>query len=424
MIAYYAWTNTQIINAANSRINIFKNDDADLYVRMCEQISESLLEAVEASGIFNNIYYFDPIILSYKKLHLGFLPYFRILFRQHAYKKAYSAMLENMCGFKKYNRVVLTWFSADSVFLLYHWEKVSPHLKISFLEEGTGGYCCHKKEMIFFLASLKTFKEKLKKVIVEGSLAYKYARNIDSICLHRPEYCREDIDWLKYSIPVISKETNPIMYQILCDSTSKLEYSHFVRYDKSNVYYFSAYSQEGKDFYNRSFKIIGTAFSVAGKRLLIKVHSNSLGHARTFAESLENLVFVDREKYFFEGLYMQILNRENKILISVASTTAIYPKFMFNEEPYIILTCRLYDTYRQLGVERDDRIVEILKDSYSDKSRIMVPNSMYEFRKMLAFVLGKGDEKILDTHLIDNDINIAGEIIDNNFIREEGLTGD
>ena len=62
---------------------------------------------------------------------------------------------------------------------------------------------------------------------------------------------------------------------------------------------------------------------------------------------------------------------------------------MFNEEPYIILTYRLYDTYRQLGVERDDRIAEILLDSYTDKSRIMIPNSMYELKNMLAIMLGK-----------------------------------
>ncbi len=416
MIAYYTWTNTQIVNAANSKINIFKNDKADLYVRMSEQISEPLLRAVKSQDVFENIYYIDPIILDYKKLLLGFLPNIRAIFLESAYKKAYGAMLNNMCGEREYSRVILPWFYADSVFLIYYWDKFSPNLRISFLEEGTGGYCCYKKEMIFLLAPLKTLKEKFKRILAEGKLSYKYAGRVDSICLYRPQYCREDIDYQKYSLPVIDKAFNPIMYQILFDATDFLEYTHFVRYSKRNIYYFSTYSVEGRPYDDKSVKIIRSAISVAGeKNVLVKVHTNNSGHARTFARSVENLIFVDREKYIFEGLYVQIPNRENKVMISVASTTALYPKFMFNEEPYIILTYRLYDTYRQVGIERDDRIAGILLDAYSDKSRIMIPNSMYELKTMLASILGKSAyciDEVFDESLSHTEDEVSETVSD------------
>ena len=62
MIACFAWTNTQIVNATNARINIFADEEADLYVRMGPQISETLIHAVELSGVYQNIYCVDPEI--------------------------------------------------------------------------------------------------------------------------------------------------------------------------------------------------------------------------------------------------------------------------------------------------------------------------------------------------------------------------
>lgn len=426
MIAYYTWTNTQIINAANCRINIFKDGGADLYVLMTEkQISEPLLEAIKDSGIFDNVYCLDLLLLNYKKLLFGFIPNFRILFLQSAYKKAYSAMLEHTCGEKKYDRVVLPWFHAGSVFLIHHWVKTSRDLKISFLDEGTGSYCLYKKDFIHFPVPFRTFKEYVKNFIVEAGLCRKYARRVDSICLYRPEYCREGIDYLKYRLPLVDQISNPVMYQILCNSVSQLEYAHFLRYDKRDVYYFSTYNlPEGKSFDDRSMKIIKSVILAAGERdVLVKVHTNSVAHARNFARSLEKVIFVDREKYIFEGLYLQIPNRENKVLVSVASTTALYSKFMFNEEPYVIFVYRLYDTYRQLGVERDDWVAEILLDAYSDKSRVMIPNSMYELKSMLASVLNR-DFYGIDEEFLEGESQAEGAIYGSSSPEGEEQTND
>ncbi|RKJ54157.1 hypothetical protein D7Y09_08570 [bacterium 1XD42-1] len=390
MIACFAWTNTQIVNATNARINIFADEEADLYVRMGPQISETLIHAVELSGVYQNIYCVDPVHLNYNKLKFGIFRKFRVLFLESAYKKAYNNILNNICSGKEYNRIILTWFYAENVFFVNYWAKNTAKFSITFLDEGTGSYCNNKKEMFFPVSLIGSFKERLKRFIAEWRMSKKYARYVDSICMYRPEYCQDDIDLKKIKIPVIDQKQNPTMYKIICDATKNLDSTHFIRYEKRRVYYFSTFNPEGKTYDLRSIEILKIITEISGKNAVIaKIHTNSSNHAKTFARSLEDIIFIDREKYIFEGLYIQIPNRTNKVLISVVSTTAIYPKFMFNEEPYIILTYRLYDTYRQLGVERDDRIAEILLDSYTDKSRIMIPNSMYELKNMLAIMLGK-----------------------------------
>ena len=82
-------------------------------------------------------------------------------------------------------------------------------------------------------------------------------------------------------------------------------------------------------------------------------------------------------------MYMQLPDEERKVIVSCVSTAAMNPKFMFGKEPYIIFTYRLYNDYRQHPVECDDLLSGILMDSYDDKSKIMIPNSVYELAAMV-----------------------------------------
>jgi hypothetical protein len=57
---------------------------------------------------------------------------------------------------------------------------------------------------------------------------------------------------------------------------------------------------------------------------------------------------------------------------------------MFGDEPYVIFTYRLYNDYQTRPIRGDDWIAGALLDSYSDKTRVMIPNSMEELKTMLA----------------------------------------
>ena len=384
MIACYAWSNLQIINVTNAVINLYPDQKADLFIRMGPHVSHRLIASLERSGVYEHVHCIDPLVIDTKKTSLGRLPKLRFLATKPALLNAYSAMLDHLCGETVYERILLPWFFADSVFLLAHWAKYNKHLAISFVEEGTSSYCYTKQQMCYSLFNAPNFKARLKRYFTEGALMKRFKKNVDTICVYRPEYCRPDIDFKKLALPVINQETNPIMYRIMTGAVTQLDYTHFIRYEKRNVYYFSSYSMDDPSFEKQCASLLDSIMKCKHRsKIICKVHTHNSTHAERFAADVDDQIFVDRAQYIFEGLFMQLPDQDKKALVSCVSTTSINAKFMFGVEPYVILTYRLYNGYRQNPVERDDWMAQQLIDAYDDKSKVMIPNSIHEFEEML-----------------------------------------
>lgn len=384
MIACYAWSNLQILNVTNAVANIYSNEQADLFVRMGPHLSESLIAALENSGIYRHVHCIDPLKIDVSKERGGRIPRFRIFALKRAYQNAYDALIGQLCGETVYGRVLVPWFFADSVFFLRYWAKNSPNLRISFVEEGTSSYYYTKGQMCFPMFNVGNLRAKVKRHILEGPLMRKFSKHVDSICMYKPEYCQEDIDFKKEVLPLICQDTNPKMYRVLKAASAGLSYRHFMRYEKKDVIYFSSYNVNNPEFEQQCGQFLQTVVNKDFPgNIICKVHTHASTHAETFASELEDQIFVDREKYIFESLYMQLPRQSERTLISCVSTTAFTPKFMFGEEPTIIFTYRLYNDYRQHPVESDDRLAEILRSSYTDKNKVLIPNSTHDLARMI-----------------------------------------
>ena len=387
MIACYAWSNLQIINITNAAVNLYPQNKADLFIRMGPHISGSLISAIEKSGAFEHVFCIDPLVIDCRFTPLGRIPWIRAFGAKAALENSYATLLSHLCGETVYERALLPWFFADSIFLLKYWKKFNPRMAISFVEEGTSSYCYTQKQMCFSLFNTPSLKAKLKRYINEGALMKRFTKDVDTLCLYRPEYSRPDITFQKLALPIITEQTNPVMYRILCGAVGGLDYTHLIRYEKRDVYYFSSYSIGNPAFEKQSALFLDSIIKCKpDSKIICKVHTHNTTHAERFAADVQDRIFVDREKYIFEGLYMQLPQKDRKAFISCVSTTAINGKFMFGVEPYVILTYRLYDGYRQNPVERDDWMAEALIDSYEDKSKVMIPNSIHEFEAMLRSI--------------------------------------
>ena len=383
MIACYAWTNLQILNVTNAKANLYGDQKADLYIRMGRHMSRELIGAVRASGIYENVYVLDPIEIRYSKMK-GIFRRFKILRLQKAYINAYTALMDHTAPTKKYERVLMAWFYADNAYVINYFAQNTDHLAITLVDEGTGSYCYGKKQLYFPMFMAGNWKNVLRKKLTEGALAKKLSKNIDTICLYRPEFCQPDIDYKKLQLPQIRQDSNPLIYNLLCASAASLDSTQFIRYNKRRYIYFSLFSAEGKEFDMKSFDILESVLTSSfNQQVIAKIHTGNTAHAENFAKSLENTIYVDRNVYIFEALYAQLDNPSDKVLVSCASTATLNPKFMFGEEPYVIFTYRLYSNYRQNGVERDDWIANALIEAYEDKSRVMIPNSMQELKDMI-----------------------------------------
>ncbi len=385
MIACFAWTNLQIINMSNAKINLYGEEKADLFIRMGPHISDALVEAVCNSGIYENVYTFDPVVLSYKNMRLGWIPGFKVFLLRGEFRKAYDALLDDLCGGRKYSRALVTWFYVENVFVLDYWKRHADSFAITLVEEGTGTYFYSKKDLAFPMFMGKHLKDRIRRKVTEGPLARVLRKDIDAICMYRPEYSQPDVDYRKLQLPQVNETTNPLVYCLLRTATRSVTENQLECYEKSKAIYFSLFTQEGSGYDATSLEILTTLIEAFPPgQVAAKIHTGDPVHAESFAREVEDRVFADREVYIFEGLYAQMHDRNQKLLVSCISSAAINPKFMFGDEPFVIFTYRLYSDYQTQPIKGDDWIAEALLDAYSDKSRVMIPNSMEELKTMLG----------------------------------------
>ncbi len=91
-------------------------------------------------------------------------------------------------------------------------------------------------------------------------------------------------------------------------------------------------------------------------------------------------------------IYCMKNEMNNKILISYFSTAFLTPKMLLNQEPYVIPLYRIVND----GNRKDDlceQYLSALKDSYSDRDKVMIPESMDELRFDLQRILNNTQEK-------------------------------
>ena len=394
MIACYAWSNLQLVNLTNTKLNLYKNEPADLFIRIpnFNQISLQLVNTIKESGVFANIYYVEIPHVVKKERFFRYIPRVIDITQRKQYIDFYRTSYNSMVGRKEYNRILVPMFlgSADVLFFIHHWYNENrKKLKISFVDEGCGSYLLTPKELFYVDHKLLTIKERLRFRFNYRSLSQKYKRAVDTFCTYSPAHATKLKGAIPMQIPQIDNETNPIMFELIKNATSKIDSTHVNAYYKKSVYFFSTYPRNRQPYFDkRTEEIINTIISAVGvNEFVIKVHINSKRHAENYAKSYSSKIYVDRENYFFEGLLPYIDNVEDKIFISYMSTTAMNPKMMLNKEPYIIITNKLYKDVKDADLHRESMHENIVLSLYGNKSKVMIPHSLIEFKEMLNDIL-------------------------------------
>lgn len=123
-----------------------------------------------------------------------------------------------------------------------------------------------------------------------------------------------------------------------------------------------------------------TAKVFGEENVLVKLHPSSrdviYNNIKTFKNRLPFEIVIPYE------------DMNEKILISIFSTACMSPKLDFNQEPFVIFTYKLYG--KKVSIN-DKYLVQInrLRNSYNDKSKIMVPSNVQEFEKILMTIKEK-----------------------------------
>lgn len=383
MIAYYATTDIQLINIVNLKVNVYPLDEGDLYIYNNGRIIPELITMIKDAGIFRrvNLIQVDDIVIPTNKKHHLFQNVIH-LFKSRAYY--YHQILINANN-TLYSRLIINGFWLSSVYILLVLYSQNKKLRISLIDEGMGSYNQSKKELCTNFG-VKSFSNIWYYFVVYSTfknLAY-YKNRVDDLYLYRPELYIDKENILVKKLPLIN-ENNSICFNLLRKLSLNIDNSE---YKLRNIFYFV---QDQNNIPDQKV-VLQTYLEILiqiidSTKIIIKEHPNSVIGVFSQGELYQNTsLYVDKHLYLFEAMLLNI-NIDDKVFISRESSCLMYPKYMFDAEPYVIFTYKLYTEYYKKYHYMLDWYSTSLTSVYRNKDRVLVPENYEEFSKILSDVI-------------------------------------
>lgn len=107
-------------------------------------------------------------------------------------------------------------------------------------------------------------------------------------------------------------------------------------------------------------------------------------HPRSTDEDLKGIPCFKEQGVPFE-MYCMNLDLSNKIIVCYSSTAAVTPKILFNQEPVIIVLCKLVDPMTGEKNMFEDFFCAV-KKTYTEPGKVYIPGNKTELEKILASI--------------------------------------
>lgn len=394
-IAFYCVSNLAIINAVNVKLIYFPEEEADLYIRFVNGTDKNLVHFLMDKNIFSNVFCIDIPDISYDGYDgiiglISKIKRLRILLTGKLCMKYISNYLDILPSPKIYEILIVMHLDAHAVYYANYFKNNNKRLKIQFIEEGSASYLREKKHMTSSIRAEMSYLRYFGRLLGELPYFFNIKRCITStLYVYYPEaydcslgFCPQKI----YMHP-ITKEFVHELYELMDPVLS-------IPYRNRPIYYIANPKSFVEPTYDMAYRIIDTIRNVVKTRqIAIKTHSNaSTDNKLHFGDPYKKKdgAFIDQEVYIFEFLLAGLGELvSKKIIVSRGSSVAMYAKLMSEQEPYIILTFRLFTWYGRHGDKRGDQYAAMLKKIYQDSSRIMIPNTLGDLEDMVEKCINK-----------------------------------
>jgi len=255
---------------------------------------------------------------------------------------------------------------------------------------------------LLFMSFAQILKGKSKMIIIDDGLAsysgdvraikftnYKYKLlellNIGPLCIHISALYLNNLSvyradkWTQIkALPSITAN-GCLMRQldmIFSYAAHKIYQTKYIFIDDPH----DSQTAEQSDAYGKIFKLITKTCD----KVIVRPHPAD--YAKSVLDykkmNMPESIKVDDGSNMWELVCNHSLS-DNNVLINIFSTAVFNPKLLFNKEPFIIFLCNIFN-----GAQSDIvlNLINFLKNSYKDKWKIFVPNSLNEFANMLEKV--------------------------------------
>lgn len=383
-IAFYAVTNLHLVNALNIKLTYYNQNKAVLFIRVANQISYELVHVIQQGDYFEKIVMIPFPVLNNKAGRLGRIPKIRMLNYGERMQNYHDYYLKSIKLNMFFDVAVIPHFWNHAIYYLTYWKMNNPHIRIEFYEEGLSNFV-PRFGTFHSMTSPRCSGSKTERAVqryVERHRMRRISKGATRILyVYNPEMLLENESWVVRKLP--SLRENGLSWKLMNSIGS--DYIRLLRYSKVFIYYIANHLIPGiEDSYDISYMVIDKIKKIFGpKRFIIKPHTSVTNHRFEYAKQFEKYCYVDREDYFPEAVFANIEEMDSRLFVLRCSALPFNLHNWFKFQPFIIFTYRMFPLFSQTGDPATECVVEKLRKTYDDPSRIMTPSSFLELEMML-----------------------------------------
>lgn len=379
-MAYYIWTDMQLLNCLNLKVNQHKYLAGDLYVLDLERITEPLLKAVRNSGAFEHVTSITPITHDAAFSHAT--TFWQKAHTRLGLRRYYISAFQTAVNDSYYDRLVLAGFWADGAMLATVLLANNPLLRIDYIEEGIR----HGRE-VFAYTLQASLLSRVARWFYDGWTINKWKRKSDYGYFYRPElFIREPFPGYVYRpLRPIGKE-NDCMLQIALRAqdnaavTALYTCKRVILLEPGDEFTWQACAHTPE--YGFSELAWQVAQIVGPDKVLVHRHPS-----RVNTKKLPGLAY-DEAPFPVELRLLALKCNSPELLFGMTlvcyhSSSAMNIISMFNFPIRVIALYKLSKRFRREGCFYCDDMFNRLKASLLDSQQIQIPQTAEAFFRSL-----------------------------------------
>ena len=341
--AFLTDTPYQVVNAVNF-VSSAKDLRADIYIYDQFAAAGQIAERLRETGLFE-----DVVLIRKYKTHGNVIRKLARLFQLAVPGRTLCRYAGRNLKNKNYKTVYLSFFTAftDTVRMAY------PYAEFCQYEDGIGSYACDDLEHAFRAG----FFDFINRYFFCDRLSYQ----VKTLYLHHPECYRGGaFAQIEALPPVRDFDTLKTVF----------DYTPNAQYQTHKIVYLTqplgetaigAHAKQTED----------ALLSAVGENALLRIHPRQT--AETYAGYT-----VDSRRNLWELECAGSITDEH-VLIGAFSTAQFTPKMLYDKEPTVIFTYKLYGN----ALKDADRTVAMLRNMYRQPQRVIVAESLSDLQRLL-----------------------------------------
>lgn len=360
-VAFICCTPYHIILSLHLAETKYYNFKKDIYI--CDHFvnANKIYNKLKDNPIFCNVFFIEDHSLNYDKSFLR-------------YKKAYVMILRDYTYFIKdridldYNELCV--FTHNLFSKLFYAEILNrnENILVNLVEEGTSTYTSKYIEQNNFKARVLNVLSKL------VNRKFFNNKDFDSLLLFKPELYSGNIKVKRSKISEIKKENTKVKDKL--NSIFDYDYSSLPYEDYKFIFFDQTISKDGEIPVDEKKILFDMMEIINNDDIIVKLHP------RDSKDKYKDVSFNIQSdgNLPWETIYLN-LDLEDKVLITIRSSSVFTPKIVFNKENKIILL------YKIAGIkdEEYEKFVGKFRKLYS-RNTIYIPENWNEFREIIKII--------------------------------------